>query len=103
MRCEHCPLDPSLACRGENVRHFCRLVNPDDPIYTPDFARILEHDDVTEDHRPSVAQSLAKINAMKTCLFWSKCATGCSAGQCGLKNGQRVAYQTCFSCLDTYP
>ncbi len=45
MRCGHCPLDLSDECRGEKIKHFCRLVDPDDPIYTPGFIRILERDD----------------------------------------------------------
>jgi len=45
MMCRHCPLDPSLICRGEEHKHFCKLVDPNDPSYKPEYIRILEQDD----------------------------------------------------------
>jgi len=49
MRCPHCPALIGELCRGEAIPHFCRLVNPVDPIYTPAFVRILVRDDVIVD------------------------------------------------------
>jgi hypothetical protein len=52
MICSHCPLDAHQICRGEQLKHFCRLVDLNDPIYTPAYVRILEHDDVETPWHP---------------------------------------------------
>ncbi len=60
MRCPHCPAPDGELCRGEAIPHFCRLVNPADPIYTPAYVRILVRDDVIVD---PLALDLAGLKA----------------------------------------
>jgi hypothetical protein len=102
MRCPHCPAPNGELCRGETVPHFCALVDPSGPIYNPAFIRILVRDDYQAVHRPVPPEVVAKIAKMKSCPFWSRCQTGCGAGHCGLKGGEKVNHQDCFACIERF-
>jgi hypothetical protein len=51
---------------------------------------------------PTARESLALIQRMRACPFWSKPGTGCDCGRCGLRAGAKVTHHDCFACLERY-
>jgi hypothetical protein len=40
-RCESCPCDPGVACRGLQLRRFCELMDPGHPDHEPKYAGVI--------------------------------------------------------------
>ena len=53
--------------------------------------------------RPSVAESIDLIKAVKVCPYRSlEAATGCGCSHCGLRGGARVSRLDCLMCIKIY-
>ena len=53
--------------------------------------------------RPTVAESVADVAAIRSCPFRSIGGDGCQCGRCGLKSGAKVSIGECRECVRRYP
>ncbi len=104
-RCPDCPIVGVCVVSWTAHRPFCDWARRGG-LY---LARVRElsaagpppPDDVAG--RPSAPEALALVRQMRACQFWSRDAgCGCSGARCGLKNGELVNHQDCFTCLERY-
>jgi hypothetical protein len=110
-KCHHCPLANEqrecLAVISRNSR-YCSFMDPASSLYRPAYrAVLLAHPEVpAQPERPSVAESLRMVEAMKACPHRTA-ETGCGCGgmaRCALGKGRGdglVNHADCFACLQS--
>jgi hypothetical protein len=81
-----CLEHPRASTRAEYSAHVLRLASS--PAPPP---------------RPTAAESIADLAAVRRCEFRSAGRDGCQCGRCALRHGQKVTTAECLACAKLYP